>query len=152
MGLVKRLSQALNLKSAMASKERPQPEQAIISEAVGDFTGKRTAIVLDDMISSAGTMYAIIEKLVRETEIKEIHVGVSHSLCLDIARERLLILHARYGLEHLVITDSIPQSDSFRALPFLRTRCLSGALARAIGRIHHGQPVTEPSSPDQAAE
>ena len=56
----------MDLKSAIASKYRPEPEQAAISEVIGDLANKRVAIVLDDMISSGGTVYAIVKKLVEE--------------------------------------------------------------------------------------
>ena len=50
-GFVTRIARELNLNAAIASKYRPRPEEAVIHEVIGDFTGKTIAIVLDDMIS-----------------------------------------------------------------------------------------------------
>lgn len=134
---------ALDLKCAIASKFRPHPEEALITEVIGDFTGKRVAIVLDDMISSGGTIYELIKKLVREKGIREVYLGVSHNLCMQSAYERLLELHARYGLKELIVTNSIPQTDRFRELPFVSIRCLSETLSRTINRIHYNRSVSE---------
>jgi len=55
---VTHFSRALNLKSAIASKYRPHPEETVVTEVIGDFKDKHIAIVLDDMISSGGTVSA----------------------------------------------------------------------------------------------
>lgn len=134
---------ALNLRCAIASKYRPRPEEAVITEVIGDFAGKRVAIVLDDMISSGGTVYELIKKLVTEKGIEEVYLGASHNLCMQSAYERLLTLHADYCLKEVVITNSIPQTDQFQELPFVLTRCLSGILSRTINRIHYNRSVSE---------
>jgi ribose-phosphate pyrophosphokinase len=134
---------ALNLKCAIASKHRPRPEEAVISEIIGDFAGKRAAIVLDDMIDSGGTVYALIKKLVEETGVKEVYLGASHNLCTGIALERLLALRADYHLKDVVVTNSIPQTEEFRALPFMSVKCLADTLSRTINRIHYNRSVSE---------
>jgi ribose-phosphate pyrophosphokinase len=134
---------ALGLKCAIASKYRPRPEEAAISEVIGDLAGKRVAIVLDDMISSGGTMYSVIKKLVEETEVEEVYVGASHNLCMESARDRLLALHTDHHLRKLVVTNSIPQTEAFEALPFVSVRCLSDSLSRTINRIHYNRSVSE---------
>jgi ribose-phosphate pyrophosphokinase len=132
---------ALNLRSGIASKYRPHPEEAVVSEIIGDFVGKSIAIVLDDMISSGGTVYALIKKLVEEKGIEEVYLGASHNLCMGRARERLLELHADYHLKEVVVTNSIPQTDVFQALPFVSVRCLSDIFTRVINRIHFNRSV-----------
>jgi ribose-phosphate pyrophosphokinase len=141
--LVTYLSRALDLKSAIASKYRPEPGQAAISEVIGDFANKRVAIVLDDMVSSGGTVYAIVKRLVEEKDIEEVYLGVSHNLCMELAQERLEELHADYHLKDVVVTDSIPQTAAFQALPFVSVRCLADTLARVINRIHYNRSVSE---------
>ena len=141
--LVTYFGRALNLKSAIASKYRPEPEQAVISEVIGDLADKRVAIILDDMVSSGGTVYAIVKKLVEETAIGQVYLGVSHNLCTDRARRRLVELHEDYHLQEMVVTDSIPQTGTFRALPLVSVRSLDDILARVINRIHYSQSVSE---------
>lgn len=134
---------ALNIKCAIGSKYRPKPEEAVIEEIIGDFDRKKVAIVLDDMISGGGTMYGLIKKLVNEKGIEEVHLGVSHNLCVGQARERLIDLHENHGLAEVVVTNSIPQTEQFLQLPFVTVRCLSDTLARTINRIHYNMSVSE---------
>ena len=75
--------------------------------------------------------------------IEEVYLGVSHNLCVGDARERLLALHDNYHLKQVVVTNSIPQTDEFRMLPFVVLRCLSDTLSRAINRIHYNRSVSE---------
>lgn len=134
---------ALDLSCAVGSKHRPRPEEAVLTDVMGDMAGKRTALVIDDMISSGGTVEALIKKLVEETGIEEVHLGVSHNLCLPVARERLVALHEGYHLERVIVTNTIPQTEPFRSLPFLEVRDLSGTLADVIRRVHHNRPVND---------
>ena len=134
---------ALDLECAIASKYRPRPDEATISQIIGDFTGKKVAIVLDDEISTAGTLYALSRKLVEETGIRELYLGASHCHCLPVARERLESLRADFNLQSVVVTNSIPQTEEFVALPFFSVRCLSETLARTINRIHYDRSVSE---------
>lgn len=136
-------SRVLNLKSAIASKYRPQPEQTLVSEVIGDFAGKRIALVLDDMISSGGTVYALIKKLIEEKGIEAVYLGASHNLCLQQARERLWDLYENYHLQQVVVTNSIPQTMAFQEMPFVTVKSLSGILARVINRIHYDRSVSE---------
>lgn len=140
---VTHFGRALNLKCAIASKYRPEPEKVVISEIIGEFAGKRVAIVLDDMISGGGTVEALIRKLVEEKGIEEVYLGVSHNLCVGRARDRLAKLHDGYRLQEVVVTNSIPQTDEFKALPFVSVRCLSDSLSRTINRIHYNRSVGE---------
>ena len=134
---------ALNVNSAVASKYRLRPGEAIISEIIGDFSGKEVAIVLDDMISSGGTVHACIRQLVEKKGIQEVYLGVSHNLCSDQALERLQELASDYQLQEVVVTNTIPQTEAFRELPFLSARDLSDLLARVINRIHYNRSVSE---------
>ncbi len=140
---VTHFGRALNIKCAIASKYRTQPEEVTIAEIIGDFEGKEVAIVLDDMISNGGTIHALIKMLVEEKGIEEVRLGASHNLCLGRARERLLDLNANYRLKEAVVTNSIPQTDEFLNLPFVSVRCLSDTLSRTINRVHYNRSVSE---------
>jgi ribose-phosphate pyrophosphokinase len=141
--LVLYFCRALGLKGAIASKFRPRADQAVITQIVGDLKGKHTAIILDDELSTGGTLFALVEKLVQETSIQEIYFAVSHNRCVPIARERLQTLHDQYGLRAVITTDSIPQTETFTGLPFFSVQGLSDTLARTINRIHYSRSVSE---------
>jgi phosphoribosylpyrophosphate synthetase len=115
----------------------------MVAEVIGDFEGKQVALVLDDMISSGGTVYALIKKLVAEKGIEEVYLSASHNLCVASAAERLAELHSDYHLKEMVVTNSIPQTAAFQSLPFVSVRCLSDTLTRVINRIHYNRPASE---------
>ena len=122
----------LNLKCAVGSKFRPRAEECVLSEIIGDFNGINTALVLDDMVSSGGTIYKLIRRLREEKGVKQTYLGAAHNLCQEQARERLLDLNAHYGLKGVVFTNSIPQTKSFTMLPFVEVIDLSDLLAEHI--------------------
>ncbi|MBN2353377.1 MAG: ribose-phosphate pyrophosphokinase [Spirochaetales bacterium] len=134
---------AMDVNVAIGSKHRPEPGAVVISEIIGDFQGKKTAIILDDMISSGGSIYELAKKLVREKGIEEMYIGVSHNEGVGRALPSLKELHEKYGLRRLVVTNSIPQSTAFLDLPFVKVKCLSDILAKTINRIHYGKSVSE---------
>jgi ribose-phosphate pyrophosphokinase len=141
--LVTRISHELNLNAAIGSKFRPRPEKAMIREVIGDFTGKKIALVLDDMISSGGTVYALVKELVKNKGIEEIYLGVSHNLCLGTAYERLLELMQNDGLKEITVTNSIPQTEAFQQIPNFFIRDISGMLSQVIFKLHHNLPLSE---------
>ena len=140
---VTHFGRALNINSAIATKFRPKPEVVRVSEIIGDFTDKKVVIILDDMISSGGTVFELIKKLVTENDIDEVYLGVSHNLCVGCARENLSALNRDYNLKEVVVTNSIPQTEDFKALPYVKVKCLSDTLARTINRIHYDHSVSQ---------
>ena len=141
--LILHFSREMGINSAIASKHRPRPEEATITDIIGDFRKKRTAIVLDDMIASAGTITEVVEALVREKGIEEVQLAASHNLCLPDTIDRLDRLHREFNLSKVVVTNSIPQTDEFDSLDFFHTRCLSDVLCQTINRIHYNRSVSE---------
>jgi ribose-phosphate pyrophosphokinase len=141
--LVFELGRELGLRSVVAAKYRPRPEEAVISQIMGNLTGAEVAIVLDDMISSGGTVYGAVTKLVETSDIGKVYIGVSHNLCMERAYDRLLELYEHYGLQEVLVTNTIPQTEEFEALPFLSVRCLSTPLAHVVNRIHYNRPVDD---------
>jgi ribose-phosphate pyrophosphokinase len=140
---ISHFGRAMDISTAIASKYRPKPEVAVIKDIIGDFRGKRTAVILDDMISGGGTTFELAKKLVEEKGIREIHIGISHNLNLASAKTRLEEMHRTLHLKRMIVTDSIPQTEDFRKLPFLTIRSLADTLARTVNRIHYGRSVSE---------
>jgi ribose-phosphate pyrophosphokinase len=129
---VSSIGQSLDLRTALVRKFRPRAEECIIQEIIGDFSGITDAIILDDMVSSAGTVYNLIKQLKTEHQIDSIYLGVAHNLCFDMALERLIEMNSRFGLKKMVTTNSIPQTPNFASLPFMEVIDISDLLARQI--------------------
>lgn len=136
-------SRALELNSAIASKFRPEPEKAAIAEVIGDFKGKQTALLLDDMIGTGGTIYSLAQKLRADHGIEDLQVAVAHNLCLDEAHQRMNELYQEGLLRRLIVTNSIPQTQAFRTLPCLEIIDLAPIFSRIINRIHYNRPLAD---------
>ncbi|MBD3242405.1 MAG: ribose-phosphate diphosphokinase [Chitinivibrionales bacterium] len=141
--MVTRVAMTLNVSSAIAAKLRSSGGSIESSRLIGDFEGKRVAILLDDIIGSGGTLRAAITGIAERSDIGEFHVAASHNLCLDKAHRMLDELARFRGLARVVVTDSIPQTEQFRTLPFFRVRPLAETLARAVNRIHYSRSLSE---------
>jgi ribose-phosphate pyrophosphokinase len=141
--LVTHFCRLTRLNGAIASKMRPHPEEVGILDIIGEFKGKQIAIILDDMLSSGGTIYELTKKIVVEKGITDVYVCVSHNLCVGHALERLMDLYHHYNLRKLIITDSIPQPEAICALPFVKIRSLTNFICHVINRIHYNQSVSE---------
>jgi ribose-phosphate pyrophosphokinase len=141
--LIMHFSREMNVNSAIAAKYRPKSEEAVITDIIGDFRKKKTALVMDDMISSAGTVESLITKLIEDKGIEEVHLCASHNLCLQGAYETLSELHQKGFLSTVTVTDSIPQSPEFKELPFFSVEPLEEIFCRTINRIHYNRSVSE---------
>jgi ribose-phosphate pyrophosphokinase len=141
--MISHFGRELGVDFAVVSKHRPRPEAVEITSVIGDFSGKTIAVVLDDMISTGGTVYSVIQELAGQGDIREVHLAAGHNLCRPKALERIQELHERWGLASFVTTDSIPQSETFRRLPYFHVRSLTDMLCRTINRVHYGRSVSE---------
>ena len=141
--LATHFSREMNCSCALASKYRPKPGNVEISDVIGDFSDKRVALILDDMIASGGTVYELARQLIRNKGIGELYIGAGHNLCLSEARERLEELHRQGSLKGFITTDSVPQTEEFRNLPFVTIRTLDDIFCRTINRIHNNRSVSQ---------
>jgi ribose-phosphate pyrophosphokinase len=87
---------------AILNKERPAQQVAEISYVIGDVRDK-TALLVDDMIGTAGTLAAAAQA-VRDAGARRIYAAATHGNFSGNAWENL----ARAGLEQVVVTDTIP--------------------------------------------
>lgn len=103
-------ARTLGLPMAIVYKSRLGPREVRAERVVGDVRGLRP-IIVDDIISTGGTIAAASERLLAEGAIPELTVVASHPVFAPKAIERL----ARLPLERLITTDSLPISAD---LPF----------------------------------
>jgi ribose-phosphate pyrophosphokinase len=104
-------AESLDLPLAVVQKTRTTGG-VTVHGVVGNVRGLHP-IIVDDMISTAGTIEAAARLLRTEGAAPELFVAATHALLVGPAVERL----ASSGIARLFCTDSVPQLD---ALPFAR--------------------------------
>jgi ribose-phosphate pyrophosphokinase len=141
----KRMADELDTPIAIIAKRRPGPNISEVMEIIGDLEGKR-AIMLDDMIDTAGTMTVGAQAL-RERGAIEVHCAASHGILSPPALERL----STPAINSVVVTDTIPLSPENR-LDKMVVLSVSQLLADAIIRIHRSESVSATLRKDAAEQ
>ena len=103
--IAKRLDAGL----AIIDKRRDGPNSAVAMRLIGDVDG-HDAIVIDDMIDTAGTLVQAVDAIAREGARRILACGV-HPVLSGPAIDRI----KASGLEEVVVTNSIPVSEEKRA-------------------------------------
>lgn len=121
---------------AIIDKRRVSGSETTSYAIIGDVKGK-TVLMVDDMIATAGTMVQACD-MVRRAEARRIIVAATHGVFCGPAVERL----SRAPLDHLAVTDTIPQAAHLERLPMLQVLSVSNLLGEAIRRIHRNESVS----------
>jgi ribose-phosphate pyrophosphokinase len=100
--LNKRFAAKMGADLAILNKERPAQQVAEINYVIGDVKGK-TALIVDDMIGTAGTLKAAAEA-VRDAGASRIYAAATHGLFSGNAWENLVAA----GFEQTIVTDTVP--------------------------------------------
>ncbi|MEL7239762.1 MAG: ribose-phosphate pyrophosphokinase, partial [Planctomycetota bacterium] len=122
---------------SIIDKRRHSGEEAEAVHIIGDVEGK-TAIMVDDMISTAGTVTSACS-ILRDNGIKEIYMAATHAVLCGPAMSRL----TSCDFTKLAVTDSIALNGRADALGD-RITVLSVAplLGEAIRRIHTNRSIS----------
>jgi ribose-phosphate pyrophosphokinase len=121
---------------AIIDKRRDHPNQATAMHVIGDVTDK-TAIVIDDMIDTAGTMVAAGNVLL-ENGAREVMACATHPVFSGPAMERL----NKSSFSQIFVTDTIPSKEKFIDCPKIKVISVAGLLAKAIHNIHTESSVS----------
>jgi ribose-phosphate pyrophosphokinase len=122
---------------AVMEKERPTHQVAEIGYVVGDVKGK-TAVLVDDMIDTAGTLCAAARTVLDEGAARVIACA-THGVFSGPAYERLAYDSSQ--IERIVVTDTIPLRDG--APDNITVLSTAQTLADSIRRIFTDDSVSE---------
>jgi len=103
---------------------------------VGNVDGK-TAILVDDMADTCGTICMAAEKL-SEAGASKIYAMCVHGIFSGNALEKL----NKSKFEAVVVTNTIPQEENMKACRKLQCIDISMIIAEAIRRTHNGESVS----------
>ncbi len=121
---------------AVIDKRRSDVNQAEALNIIGEVDGK-TAIVLDDMVDTAGTLVEAVKTLL-ERGATAVHACVTHPVLSGPAVTRL----EQSALESLIVTDTIPLSPE--AARCRKIECLPSCrlFSAAIRNIHNEDSIS----------
>lgn len=120
---------------AIIDKRRPKHNMAEVLHIIGDVGGK-TAVIVDDMIDTAGTITEVAKLLVKQGA-KEVYAAATHAVLSGPAIDRI----AASPIRELAVTNSIPLPPEKR-LPNITVLSVADLLAEAILRIHEDLSVS----------
>ncbi len=133
--LNKKFASKIGAELAILDKERPAQQVAEIGYVIGDVRGK-TAVIVDDMIDTAGTLKAAAKTVIEEGAAR-VYAAATHAVFSGNAFENL----STSGLEEIVVTDTIPvesgRPENVRVLP------CAELLTDSIRRIFVDDSVSE---------
>jgi ribose-phosphate pyrophosphokinase len=135
--VARNFARKLGVHWAVMEKERPAQQVAEIGYVVGDVRGK-TAVLVDDMIDTAGTLCAAARTVLDEGAARVIATA-THGVFSGPAYERLA--YENSGIERVVVTDTIPLRNG--APDNISVLSTSQTLADSIRRIFADDSVSE---------
>jgi ribose-phosphate pyrophosphokinase len=133
--LNKKFASKIGAELAILDKERPAQQVAEIGYVIGDVRGK-TAVIVDDMIDTAGTL-AAAARTVLEEGASSVYAAATHGVFSGDAFANL----ETAGFKEIVVTDTIPvppeRPANIRVLP------CAELLTDSIRRIFTDDSVSE---------
>ncbi len=129
------LAEILNCPIAIIDKRRPDANVAEIMNVVGEVEGK-TAIMIDDLIDTAGTMALASEALLKQGA-KEVYACCTHPVLSGPAVDRL----RKSPIKEIVVTNSIPLPKE-KELDRIKVLSVAPLIGQAISRVHNRQSVS----------
>jgi ribose-phosphate pyrophosphokinase len=132
----RRVANALGAPLAIGYKFHPAHKATRVTHLAGDVEGK-TCLIVEDMISTGGSMMAAVDMLLEHGAKPDIHIAATHGLFTDAAIERL----SRPEIAQVLVTNTLPQRAA-AALPKITVLDVSPVFAEAIRRVHDNESIS----------
>lgn len=131
----RKMADRLKAPIAIIDKRRPRPNVAEVMNIVGNIEGK-TAILIDDIIDTAGTITLAANALV-ENGAKEVYACCTHPVLSGPAMERI----QNSQIKELVVTNSITLNEEQKSEKVTELS-VAPLIGEAIIRVHELKSVS----------
>jgi ribose-phosphate pyrophosphokinase len=121
---------------AIIDKRRPEPNKAEVQNIIGDVSGK-VAIMVDDIIDTAGTLVAAAQALIEAGALK-VYAAATHAVFSGPAIERL----NESVICEIVVTDTI-QLPADKKSPKITQLSIGPLLGQSILHIVKDEPISQ---------
>jgi ribose-phosphate pyrophosphokinase len=137
-GVVRARAIAKRLESDLAiiDKRRPRPNVATVMNIIGEVSG-RPCVIVDDLVDTANTLCEAAAAL-KERGAERVLAYCTHPVLSGKAVERI----AGSGLDEVVVSDTIPLSDTAKACEKIRVLTVAGLFAETMRRINNEDSVS----------
>ncbi len=122
---------------AIVDKRRVDMNVAEVMHLIGEVRG-RPALIIDDIIDTAGTLVNTVEALLKEGATK-VYAAATHAVLSGPAVDRL----CKSRVEEVVVTNSIPLSAEAQQVKKIKTLSVAELLARGVRSIHEETSISE---------
>lgn len=126
----------LNASLAIIDKRRDAPNIAEAMNIIGEVEGK-TAIILDDMVDTAGTLTQGAMAL-KNIGAADIYACCTHPVLSGPSIERI----SASPIDHLVVTNTIPLNKEAENCPKIDVLSVAELLGETIKRVHNSHSVS----------
>ena len=131
------LAKVLDLSDlAIIDKRRDEGNQSEVMNVIGEVKEK-DCVLVDDMVDSAGTLCKAAKAL-KERGARKVYAYIVHPVLSGDAIKKI----NKSKLDQLVVTDTIPLSDSAKACKKIRAISLAPTLAEAIRRVNNEESIS----------
>jgi ribose-phosphate pyrophosphokinase len=130
-------AQRLGVGLAIIDKRRKGPNVAEVMHIIGDVKGQN-AIILDDMVDTAGTLVKAAEAL-DENGAKNIYGVLTHPVFSGPAIERI----NGSPIEEILVTNTIPLGNEAKKSKKIKVLSVSKLFGEAIIRVYRRESVSE---------
>ena len=121
---------------AIIDKRRTKPNESNVMNIIGEIKGK-TALLLDDMVDTAGTLTQAANAL-RNDGAAKVVACCTHPVLSGTAIEKI----SKSGLQQMVVTDTIPLREDAKSCNKISVLSVARLLGEAIKRIHNNDSVS----------
>ncbi|MBW2599288.1 MAG: ribose-phosphate pyrophosphokinase [Deltaproteobacteria bacterium] len=121
---------------AIVDKRRDTPNESQVMNVIGDVKDKR-AIILDDMIDTAGTVTQAADAIKNEGAI-EVSICCTHPVLSGPAIDRL----ESSIIKEVIVTDTISLHEKAKSCEKIKILSVAGVLSEAIKRIYYNESIS----------
>ena len=121
---------------AIVDKRRPRANESEVMNLIGDVEG-RTALLVDDMVDTAGTLCSAANAL-KERGANKVVAYSTHAVLSGKALDNI----RQSELDELVVTDTIPLSKEAQSISKIRQLTIADLLAESIRRVSNEESIS----------
>jgi len=121
----------------IVDKRRVDVDVSEVMNLIGDVRG-RTALIIDDIIDTAGTLVKTADALIREGAL-DVYAACTHAVLSGPAVERI----EKSRIKQVLATDSVPITEAALKMGKIKVLSVADLLARGIRSIHEETSISE---------